>query len=150
MKLDPKKVRKDLEPKKILPLKKLIERDIKANHSGEKITLEQAVQILAQFKKNGAELIRFGNTLFIVVNPNDEDIVFHTMNADPPQTYLYNGLQFFSELQSRGKKQAVTYFSSPKVTEYLKKIKLPSQTIAQSDDPSMGTTMLVTPLVGGA
>jgi len=150
MKLDPNKIQKDLQPKKILTLKKLIERDIKVNHPGEKITLDQAVQILTQFKENGAELIRFGNTLFIVVNPNDENIVFHTMNADPSQTYLYNGLQFYQELHSRGKKQATTYFSGSKITEYLQKIKLPSQTITQSDDPSMGETMLVTPLVRSA
>jgi hypothetical protein len=150
MKLDPSKIEKDLAPKKILPLKNLIERDIKINHPGEKITLEVAVQKLTQFKDNGSELIRFGNTLFIVLDPNAENIVFHTLNADPPQTYYYNGLQFFSELYNRGKKQATTYFSGPKVTEYLQKIKLPNQIITESDDPSMGTTMLITPLVRSA
>jgi hypothetical protein len=150
MKLNPDKIRQELSAKKLLSLKSLIERDIKVNHPGEKITLDQAAQMLNLFVENGSEIIRFGNTLFIVTNPNEDNIIFHTVNAYAPQTYFYNGLQFFYELSSRGKKQATSYFSSPKMTELLQKIKLPNQTITESDDPTSGDTMIVTDLTRSA
>ena len=146
MKIDPAKAVKELEAKKILPLEDIVKKDLKVNHRGEGITIEQATNALFEFKQNGAEFIRFGNTLFIMENPDDDDVIYHTVNADPPQTYLYNILQFFANLHERGKTQATSYFSNPKMLDFLKKTKLPNETIAQSNDTSKGTFMVVTPL----
>lgn len=146
MKIDPAKAAKELTPKKTLPLIDIVKKDLKVNHKGEGITLEQAAETLEQFNQNGAKFVRFGNTLFIVINPNDEAVIFHTVNSDAPQIYLYNLLQFYAELYEQGKTQATSYFSSPKLIDFLEKTKMPNQTITKSDDPGMGEYMLVTKL----
>jgi hypothetical protein len=150
MKIDPALAHKELTPKKTIPLIDIVKKDLKLNHKGEGITLEQAAGALEQFSQDGAKFVRFGNTLFIVENPDDEDVIYHTVNADPPQIYLYNLLQFFAELHEQGKAQATTYFSNPKLIDFLEKTKLPNETITESDDPSRGSYMVVTPLTRSA
>jgi hypothetical protein len=150
MQIDPALAHKELTPKKTMPLIDIVKKDLKVNHKGEGITLEQAAGALEQFSQDGAKFVRFGNTLFIVTNPNDEAIIFHTVNADPPQIYLYNLLQFYAELYEQGKTQATSYFSNPKLIDFLEKTKLPNETIAESDDPARGSYMVVTPLTRGA
>jgi hypothetical protein len=150
MQIDPALAHEELTPKKTMPLIDIVKKDLKVNQKGEGITLEQAASALEQFKQDGAKFVRFGNTLFIVENPDDEAVIYHTVNADPAQIYLYNLLQFFANLHEQGKTQAVTYFSNPKLIDFVEKTKLPNETIAESDDPSRGSYMVVTPLTRGA
>ena len=150
MQIDPALAHEELTPKKTIPLIDIVKKDLKINHKGEGITLEQAAGALEQFSQDGAKFIRFGNTLFIVENPNDEAVIYHTVNADPPQIYLYNLLQFFAELHEQGKTQATTYFSNPQLIDFLEKTKLPNETITESDDPSRGSYMVITPLTRSA
>ena len=150
MQIDPALAHEELTPKKTMPLIDIVKKDLKVNHKGEGITLDQAAAALEQFNQDGAKFSRFGNTLFIVENPNDEDVIYHTVNADPPQIYLYNLLQFYADLHEQGKTQATTYFSNPKMIDFLEKTKLPNETIAKSDDPSRGSYMVITPLTRGA
>jgi hypothetical protein len=150
MQIDPALAHEELTPKKTMPLIDIVKKDLKVNHKGEGITLEQAAGALEQFSQDGAKFVRFGNTLFIVTNPNDEAIIFHTVNADPPQIYLYNLLQFYAELYEQGKTQATSYFSNPKLIDFLEKTKLPNETITESDDPSRGSYMVIMSLTGGA
>jgi hypothetical protein len=150
MQIDPALAHEELTPKKTIPLIDIVKKDLKLNHKGEGITLEQAAGALEQFSEDGAKFIRFGNTLFIVENPNDDAVIYHTVNADPPQIYLYSLLQFFAELHEQGKVQATSYFSNPKLIDFLEKTKLPNETIGESDDPSRGSYMVVTPLTRGA
>jgi UDP-2,3-diacylglucosamine pyrophosphatase LpxH len=65
-------------------------------------------------------------------------------------TALNSLLQFFAELHEQGKTQATSYFSNPKLIDFLEKTKLPNETIGESDDPSRGSYMVVTPLTRGA
>ena len=150
MQIDPALAHEELTPKKTMPLIDIVKKDLKVNHKGEGITLEQAAAALEQFSQDGAKFVRFGNTLFIVENPNDEAVIYHTVNADPAQIYLYNLLQFFADLQEQSKTQATTYFSNPKLIDFLEKTKLPHETITESDDPSWGSYMVVTPLTRSA
>lgn len=150
MQIDPALAHEELTPKKTMPLIDIVKKDLKVNHKGEGITLEQAAAALEQFNQNGAKFSRFGNTLFIVENPNDPEVIYHTVNADAPQIYLYNLLQFYADLHEQGKVQATTYFSNPKLIDFLEKTKLPNETIAESDDPSRGSYMVITPLTRGA
>ena len=150
MQIDPALAHEELTPKKTMPLIDIVKKDLKANHKGQGVTLEQAAAALEQFSQDGAKFVRFANTLFIVENPNDKSVIYHTVNADPPQIYLYNALQFFADLHEQGKAQATTYFSNPKLIDFLEKTKLPNVTIAESDDPSRGSYMVVTPLTRSA
>ena len=121
MQIDPALVQKELTPKKILPLIDIVKKDLKVNHKGEGITLEKAARALEQFSQDGAKFVRFGNTLFIIINPNNQEIIYHTVNADPAQIYLYNLLQFFADLHVQGYTESSTYFSNRNFFEFLVK-----------------------------
>jgi hypothetical protein len=136
-----------LKAKKTMSIEEIVRKDIASNQPG--ISVGQGFGALKQFKDNGAQFFRFGNTLFIVTNESTDSVIYHSINADPPKTYVYNEVHFFAKLHLDGKKEAVTYFSNPKTLKFANKYKLPIQTISKSNDPSQGSMMIVSNLVGG-
>lgn len=142
------KLKDKMASKKTMSFEEIVRKDLASNQPG--VTMGQAVNALQTFKKNGAELLRFGNTVFIVTDTQSDPVVYHSVNADPPKSYVYNELGFFAKLHEEGKTQAVTYFTSPKTLKFANKYKLPIQTVSESNDPSKGPYMVTTNLTRSA
>lgn len=133
-----------------LSIEQIIEKDLKANYAGTDFNMEKAAEMLELYIDEGAAFKRVGNTLFIVFDYEGESVKYHTINADPLQTFLGNCIVFFAYLYKLGKKEAITYFNGEKTKRLVEKYKLANQQLTQVNDPNEGEFMLVTDLRGGA
>lgn len=131
---------------KQMSVQDIVKKDIAVNGKRLGVTLGQGYGAIKNFKDNGATFKRVGNTLFIIVSTNNGTVIYHSVNADPLRTFLYNCLVFFSFLHDQGYTQAITYFSDSYTQKLLQKYKLQNETIAPSNDPNQGSMMLVTNL----
>lgn len=135
---------------KEMSVEEIVKKDIATNGKRLGVTLEQGYGAIKQFKDDGAVFKRSGNTLFIIVNDDNDVVTYHTVNGDPLKAFLYNCLAFFAYLSQEGYKQAKTYFSDAYTQKLLEKYKLKNETIEPSDNPQQGSMMLVTNLTRSA
>ena len=133
-----------------MTVEEIVKKDIAVNGKRLGVTLQQGYGAINKFKEDGATFKRSGNTLFIIVDDDNDVITYHTVNGDPLKSFLYNCLAFFAYLSEEGYTQAKTYFSDAYTQKLLEKYKLENQTIAPSDDPQQGKMMLVTNLTRSA
>jgi hypothetical protein len=150
MKLSPEQIVEKMQSKKEMSIPDIVKKDIATNGKRLGVTLEQGAGAIEQFKKEGAEFKRVGNTLFVIVDDANGIVEYHTINGDPLKAFLYNCLAFFAYLHEQGNTQAKTYFSDEFTKKLLQKYKLKNETIEASDDPEQGTMMLVTNLTRSA
>lgn len=150
MKLSPEQIAEKFKSGKEMTIEQIVKKDIATNGKRLGVTLEQGYGAIKQFKDNGAVFKRSGNTLFIIVNDDNDTVTYHTVNGDPLKAFLYNCLAFFAYLSQEGYKQAKTYFSDAYTQKLLEKYKLKNETIEPSDDPQQGKMMLVTNLTRSA
>jgi len=148
--MSPEQIAKKFKSGKEMTIEEIVKKDIATNGKRLGVTLEQGYGAIKQFKDNGAVFKRSGNTLFIIVNDDNDVVTYHTVNGDPLKAFLYNCLAFFAYLSQEGYKQAKTYFSDAYTQKLLEKYKLKNETIEPSDDPQQGEMMLVTNLTRSA
>lgn len=140
----------ETKPSKELSIEEIVKKDLKMNQTGKGLSVKDVMNILGQYLENGASFKRSGNTLFIVYEDNGGMVKYHSVNADPIKTLMYNALAFFANLHKEGKTKATTYFTGTKIKELLEKYKLKNQEILPSDDLEQGEFMLVTNLTRSA
>ena len=102
---------------KKLPLQQIIRRDVKLNYAG--MSAQEGMAELERLKKEGAGLVRFLNTIFIVTDSTGGRIKFHTMSGDSKKSFLLACLLFYFYLKKLGYDEAVTSFTNPAVIENL-------------------------------
>jgi len=88
------------------------------------IPVEQVMASIAQeLNTEGTYSKQFGNTFFIAHPTEKEGVfMFRALNADTPQNYIRNVLDFFAEMFQYGIRIMVTEFEDPSIINIAKAI----------------------------
>ena len=95
----------------------------------------------------GYQIRRANNTLlFFIPEENDTGVVYHTVTADSPKTYIFSMLLLLAAVHEEGYKYAKTYFSDDKTKKFVENYFQNITTVSSADDPDLGTYMAETNL----
>lgn len=117
--LENKKVIELIKSHKQIPVKKIIERDLRVNYKG--MPIEQGMRQLYNFQKAGYPVIRFLNTIFIVEDVTDGVVTFHTLSGDTKRFFLIACFMFYWHMKKQGLSEVQTEFKNKKVIDELLK-----------------------------
>jgi len=102
---------------KKIPIEQIVRRDVKLNYSG--MSAQEGMAKLEQLRKDGAGLVRFLNTIFVVTDSTGGRIRFHTISGDSRPAFLLACLLFYFYLKKLGYDEAMTTFTNPAVIKTL-------------------------------
>ena len=112
-----------------------------------KVPLETFERFIGVSPKMGYKIRRANNTLlFFIPEEGSAEIVYHTVSADSPKTYLFSLLILLAAIYQEGYKYAKTYFSDDKTKNFIENYFSNITTVSPADDPDLGTYMAETNL----
>ena len=111
-----------------MTIEQIAEADARKNYPGKGVTAAKMINSLREWKKQGADLERVGDTIFIVENPDDEDIVFHAVTGEDGGKLRTSLIIFCAYMHAMGKKVARAYYENPKVNQVVQGLATVTQT----------------------
>jgi hypothetical protein len=117
--LENQKVIELIKQHKEIPVSKIVERDLRVNYKG--MPLEQGMNELAKLQRAGNPIIRFLNTLFVVVGVDNNIASFHTLSGDKKKFFLIACFMFYWHMKNKGFDEVQTVFENKKVVDELLK-----------------------------
>lgn len=117
--LENEKVVQLIKQHKEIPVAKIVERDLRVNYKG--MPIEKGMKQLYNLQQSGYPIIRFLNTLFVVVDVNDDVVTFHTLSGDNKKFFLIACFMFYWHMKKQGFSEARTEFENKKVIDELLK-----------------------------
>jgi hypothetical protein len=104
---------------KTIPVDKIVERDLRVNYKG--MPKEQGMKQLYNLQKAGYPVVRFLNTLFVIVDVNNNVATFHTLSGDNKKFFLIACFMFYWHMKKQGFDEVQTEFENKKVIDELLK-----------------------------
>jgi len=135
---------KDMLEKR-MSAKDIVEEHYKRNKMG--VSFEVYKKFINFTPEMGYQIRRANNTLlFFISEENNTEVVYHTVTADPPKTYIFSILVLLAAVHEEGYKYAKTYFSDEKTKKFIENYFQNITTVSSADDPDLGTYVAETNL----
>ena len=102
-----------------MSVKEILAVDLAKNYKDENVTADEYYDGIKRLVEKGTTLEQIGNTLFISTPTGENEVEFHSCNAENKQKLMENGNVFLRKLFQGGCKKAVTYYDDPRSTTLL-------------------------------
>jgi hypothetical protein len=94
------------------------------NYHGEEPQADETLEVLKKVVPVKEKLYRAGDSIFLCKFLGDDEVEWHTANADTPAGLLHNCKLFLEYLKEKGVKKAVTYYDFNSVGRLLEALGL--------------------------
>lgn len=132
--------------KGLLSVEELVKADWERNYKKQGVPLNTVRLAIKQFVDDGWRILRQRNTLIILSPDEDnEDVLFHTVTADPYEVYItYMQLFLLALAQETGAETAFTYVDDKTMFRAAKKALGDKYAeLEESDNPDQGKYKIV-------